>query len=405
MAGGVSERIRVVRVIARLNVGGPAIHATLLTERLDPARFESLLVTGTEEPGEGNYLALRGAGLERLHVIAALGREIRYRQDLTTLVTLTRLLRRVRPHIVHSHTAKGGTLGRLAARLAGVPIVLHTYHGHVFRGYFSPSRTRLFLAIERWLARRTDRLLTVSEAVRDDLLALGIGTPRQHMVVPLGLDLERFVECGRHRGALRAELGLPRDAPLVAIVARLVPIKAHEVFLQAAARVAHLVGDSRFLVIGDGERGPELRALAAGLGLGERVRFLGWRADIDRIYADVDVVALTSRNEGSPVSLIEAMAAARPVVATRVGGVPGLVEDGVSGCLVEPGDVEGVAAAIRDLLGDPERRRTLGMAGRKRVVPSLAATRLIADVERLYTDLVAEKLGTTRGDRRGGAGP
>jgi glycosyltransferase involved in cell wall biosynthesis len=397
-----SERIRVVRVIARLNVGGPAIHATLLTERLDPARFESLLVTGTEEPGEGNYLALRGTGLRSLHVIAALGREIRVWQDLTTLVKLTRLLRRVRPHIVHTHTAKGGTLGRLAARLARVPIVVHTYHGHVFRGYFSPARTRLFVAIERWLARRTDRILTVSEAVRDDLLALGIGTPRQHTVVPLGLDLERFVECDRHRGALRDELGLTRDAPLVAIVARLVPIKAHEVFLEAAARVARQVEASRFLVIGDGERGPELRALAARLGLGDRVQFLGWRADIDRIYADVDVVVLTSRNEGSPVSLIEAMAAARPVVATRVGGVPGLVEDGVTGCLLEPGDVEGLAAAIGDLLGDPERRRAMGMAGRKRVVPSLAAARLIADVERLYAHLVEEKLGGTRGHRRGG---
>jgi glycosyltransferase involved in cell wall biosynthesis len=389
----VSDRIRVVRVIARLNVGGPAIHATLLTERLDAARFDSLLVTGTEEPGEANYLTLRGTGLRPLHVIPALGREIRYRQDATALVELTRLLRRVRPHIVHTHTAKGGTLGRLAARWAGVPIILHTYHGHVFHGYFSRARTRVFVAIERWLARRTDRLLTVSDAVRDDLLALGIGTPDQHVVVPLGLDLERFVECDRHRGALRRELRVPDSAPLVGIVARLVPIKAHEVFLEAAGRVARLVEDSHFLVIGDGERGPELRALATRLGLGDRVRFLGWRADVDRIYADLDVVALTSRNEGSPVSLIEAMAAARPVVATRVGGVPALVEDRVSGHLVEPGDAPGLARAIQALLGDADRRRAMGMAGRKRVVPSLAADRLLADMERLYTDLLREKLG------------
>jgi glycosyltransferase involved in cell wall biosynthesis len=388
VAGG---RVRVVRVIARLNIGGPAMHAILLTERLDPTHFDSLLVAGSEEAREGNFLALRGASLASLHVIPGLGREIRGWQDLTTLVALVRLFRRVRPHIVHTHTAKAGVLGRLGAKIARVPVIVHTYHGHVFHGYFSPAKTRLFAAIERWLARRTDRLLTVSDTVRDDLLRLGIGTPEQHVVMPLGLELARFLECARHRGALRTELGVAMEAPLVGIVARLVPIKAHEVFLDAAVRLSQRFTDSHFLIVGDGEREPELRGLANRLGLGERVRFLGWRADVDRIYADLDVVVLTSRNEGSPVSLIEAMAAARPVVATRVGGVPDLVEDGVSGRLVASGDAEGVAAAIQDLLEDPERGRAMGMAGRKRVVPALGADRLLADMDGLYRRLIEEK--------------
>lgn len=383
-----TDRVRVLRVIARLNIGGPALHAVLLTERLDPARYDSLLVAGTEEPSEGNYLALQGRTLGTLVLIPALGREIRGFQDLAALFRLIRLIRRVRPHIVHTHTAKAGTLGRLAALLTGVPLLLHTYHGHVFHGYFSPAKTRCFLAIERWLARRTDRLLTVSETVRAELLALGIGTPEQLMVVPLGLELEPFLGCEPLRGQLRAELGLGEETLLVGIVARLVPIKAHELFLEAAAQVAHRVPRSRFLLVGDGERRAELEALVGRLGLEDRVCFLGWRRDLDRVYADLDLVALTSRNEGSPVSLIEAMAAGRAVVATRVGGVPDLVEDGVTGLLVPPEDSTAMAEAMSALLGDPERRRALGEAGRKRVSPAFGAERLLGDIDRLYTELL-----------------
>ncbi len=384
------DRIRILRVIARLNVGGPALHATLLTERLDAARYDSLLVTGTEYPREGNYLTLRGRPLERLVVLPTLGREIRGWQDATALVELTRLIRRVRPHIVHTHTAKAGTLGRLAARLAGVPVVVHTYHGHVFEGYFSPLKTRLFLSIERWLAGWTDRLITVSEAVRQDLLRLGIGNPERLRVVPLGLDLEPFLQCETRRGQLRAELGVS-DAPLVGIIARLVPIKRHEDFLAAAAARASRLPNCRFLVVGDGELRVGLEDRARALGLDGRIHFLGWRGDLPRIYADLDLVVLTSANEGLPVSLIEAMAAARAVVATRVGGVPDLVEDGVTGLLVPPKDPVALAEAMVALLSDPDRRQAMGDAGRKRVYPAYSAERLLLDMDRLYTELLAAR--------------
>jgi len=390
-AVAVSARVRVLRIIARLNIGGPALHATLLTERLSPERYDSLLVAGTEEPGEGNYLALRGQSLERLVVLPALGREIRGGQDLRALWQLVRLIRRVRPHIVHTHTAKAGTLGRLAARLAGVPVVVHTYHGHVLRGYFSPAKTRLFLVMERLLARWTDRLLAVSEVVRSELLDLGVGTPDRFLVVPLGLDLSRFLECERAGGQLRAELGLGDDVPLIGIVARLVPIKAHEVFLEAAARLAADVPECRFLIIGDGERRAQLEMMARRPELAGRVRFLGWRSDLDRVYADLDVVVLTSRNEGSPVSLIEALASARPVVATRVGGVPDVVEDGVAGLLVPPDDGIALAVAVRSLLADPERGHAMGTAGRKRVAAAYSAERLLGDVDRLYMELLLDR--------------
>jgi len=388
-----SRRIRVLRVIARLNIGGPALHATVLTERLDPSRYDSLLVAGTEEPGEGNYLDLQGKTLDRLYLLPLLGRKIRGLHDVIALGRLIALMRRVRPHIVHTHTAKAGALGRLAAHLTGVPVVLHTYHGHVFHGYFSPAMTRLFLFIERRLAKWTDRILTVSDAVRADLLRLQVGRADKLLVVPLGLDLGRFLHSESLGGQLRAELGLAGDVPLIGIVARLVSIKAHEVFLDAAAELVKLAPEAHFVVVGDGERRAELAELTDRLGLSRQVHFLGWRQDLDRIYADLDLVALTSRNEGSPVSLIEAMAAARAVVATRVGGVPDLVEDGVTGVLVPPGDPGALTSAMHALLEDRERRRMLGTAGRQRVAVTYTAERLLADMDRAYIRLLRRKLG------------
>ncbi len=388
MSAAAGERIRVLRIIARLNIGGPAIHATLLHERLDRQRFQSTLVTGTEEAGEGNYLELHGRTAD-VEIIPDLGREIRPLSDLQTLWRLVRLMRRLRPHVVHTHTAKAGAVGRAAAVLAGVPVVVHTFHGHVLRGYFSPAKTAVYRAIERGLASRTDRLLAVTTRVRDELVALGVGEAARYRAVPLGFDLAPLLSAERRRGELRAELDLG-DAPLVGIVARLVPIKAHEVFLAAAARVRAELPAARFLVVGDGELRQALEQQTAALGLADAVRFLGWRADIDRLYADLDVVALTSRNEGSPVALIEAMASGVPVVSTEVGGVADVVEHGVSGLLAPMDDAEGIAKHVLTLLAGPELRRTMGLHGRQTVAATYGADRLVSDIETLYEELLRE---------------
>jgi glycosyltransferase involved in cell wall biosynthesis len=384
------DRIRVLRVIARLNIGGPAIHATLLTARMDPAVYDSSLVSGSEDAAEGNYLALHDRTLEVISV-PELGREIRGLQDLTALRRLISLMRRTRPHIVHTHTAKAGTLGRIAAICTGVPIVVHTYHGHVLNGYFSPAKTWVFTMIERLLALGTTRLLAVSNRVRGELLEKGIGRPDRFQVVPLGFDLDVLQQASRRRGELRAELGLDANVPLIGIVARLVPIKAHEVFFDAAARIAAQLPEARFLIIGDGERRAELEALAARLGLTPRVHFLGWRGDLDRVYADLDVVVLTSKNEGSPVALIEGMAARRAVVSTAVGGVPDIVEHEKTGLLVPDGDGAAVAAAVLRLLADPELAARLGEAGQRASLSGFAASRLLADVDHLYQQLIRER--------------
>jgi len=275
--------------------------------------------------------------------------------------------------------------GRLAAWMCGVPAITTE---HNIDSWKSGRR----LAVDRRLLPITGAFVAVSDAVRADLLCLGVGRPEQVLVVPLGLDVDPFLRCEEARGELRAELGVG-DAPLVGIVARLVPIKRHEDFLSAAAVVASRLPQCRFLVVGGGELRRTLEGRARALGLDGRVRFLGWRGDLPRIYADLDLVVLTSGNEGLPVSLIEAMAAARAVVATRVGGVPDLVEDGVTGLLVPPGEPPALAEAIATLLADPELRRVMGEAGRKRVHPAYSVERLVRDIDRLYSDLVAEKLG------------
>ena len=380
------NQTRILRVIARLNIGGPARHVILLSARIDPARYSTLLLTGQEAPSEGNMNSLAKSVEVEPRVVAGLGREISLWRDLLAWFRLYRLCLHYRPHI-HTHTANAGVLGRLAARAARVPIIVHTYHGHVFQGYFSPLKSRLFLAIERWLGRSTHRLIAVSEAVRQDLLRLGIGTPERLVVIPLGLNLDPFLRCEDLRGQLRTELGLQPDTLLVGSVARLVPIKAHDVFLKAAAKVCVRFPQSRFLLVGDGERLAELQLLVERLGLREQVIFLGWRQDLDRVLADLDLVVLTSRNEGSPVCLIEAMAAARPVVATRVGGVGDVVDDGITGSLVAADKPEDVADAIVELLGDEKRRRAMGEAARERV-PRFGIDRLVSDIDRLYGNLL-----------------
>jgi glycosyltransferase involved in cell wall biosynthesis len=300
-------------------------------------------------------------------------------------------MRRERPHIVHTHTATAGLLGRLAARLAGVPVILHTFHGHVLRGYFGPIRSKALVWMERFLARLSDRIVTVSEGQRQELAGYGIAALEKITVVPLGFELEDLLACQSYRGELRRELGLGDENKLVGIVARLVPIKNHRLFLQAAQVVAEAIPQARVLVVGDGELREELEAYAHDLGLDGKALFTGWRRDLPRLYADLDVVALTSINEGTPVSLIEAMAAAVPVVATAVGGVPDVVVDGETGYLVKEGDVKGMAEAIMELLRDPKKARQMGQQGRETVYPRFASQTLIANAEGLYVDLLRQK--------------
>jgi glycosyltransferase involved in cell wall biosynthesis len=375
--------IRVMRIIARLNIGGPAIHVCLLTAGMKTDGFSSQLVTGHVGANEGDmsYLA-REYAVEPVFV-RGLGREISLVDDVRAFATLVRLMRRERPHVVHTHTAKAGFLGRLAAALCGVPVIVHTFHGHTFRGYFGPLKTRLFILLEQITARITDVILTISERLRADLVGFRIAPPDKIRVIPLGLDLDRLVHLDRAQGRLRHDLGIPVDSPLIGIVGRLVRIKNHDLFLQAAHIVAEQIPQARFVVVGDGDRRAELEAAVHQMALADKILFLGWRREIELVYADLDILALTSDNEGTPVSIIEAMAARVPVVATRVGGVPDVLQDGALGTLVEPGDPDSLASAMQQMIRSGKDVRQLEKA-QAIALETYSSQRLIADLQQLY---------------------
>jgi glycosyltransferase involved in cell wall biosynthesis len=382
--------LRVLRVFSRLNIGGPSVHVILLSAGLRPLGYETRLVVGKEAPREGNMLALAAEKNVVCEAMAGLGREIAPLSDLRALWGLLRLMRSWRPHIVHTHTAKAGLLGRVAARAARVPTVVHTYHGHVLRGYFSPAKEALFRRLERGLAAAADALVAVSESVKRDLVELAVAPAEKIRVVPLGLDLAHLAG-ELPRGVLRREAGIPDEAPLVGMVGRLVPIKDAPTFLEAARLVREKSPGARFALVGDGEERPALEALARELGLDGAVAFFGWRRDLAAVYGDFDVVVNASRNEGTPVALIEALAAARPVVATRVGGTPDLLGAGELGRLVPPGDAGALARAVLETLTGSEAARAVARAGREHVLERHSADRLVRDVDALYRELRARK--------------
>ena len=363
----------------RLNIGGPAHHCLVLTKGLAD-EFPTTLAAGRPSAEEGE-LGDPDVPVRRL----PLTRSLQPATDVQALAATRTLLREVRPAILHTHMAKAGTVGRTAAiAVRPRPVTLHTFHGHVLDGYFRPSVARAFHQVERTLARFTDVLIAVSPQVRDDLLALGIGTPERWRVVPLGLRLDGFAAVTGPSGRLRDRLGLSADVPLVGALGRIVPIKDLATMVRAVARLdgVHLA------LIGDGSQRDELEALVASLGVGGRVHLPGWADDVPGWVADLDVVCLTSRSEGTPVALIEALAAGCPVVATSVGGVPFVVDDGATGWLVPPGDPAAVAEAVGACLSDPGEAGRRAAAGRTEVLARFTADRLVADIRALYRELV-----------------
>jgi glycosyltransferase involved in cell wall biosynthesis len=424
--------VRVVRINARLNVGGIARHVAWLTAGLRPAGFESVLIAGTLPPGEDDMSDFaRAQGVEPL-VIPEMSREISPR-DLVTVWKLYRLFVRLRPAVVHTHAAKAGAVGRLAGllyrwltpgTLVGRPRacrVVHTYHGHVFHSYYGRWKTWLFLTIEKVLARTmTDRIVVISPQQFHEIHGkFGVGRGEQFAVIPLGLDLGAYDGWAGRRHVVRDELGAAADDVLVGIVGRLTEIKNHGLFLEAAARFlrehaaapltlpsppggeGRVRGRVQFVVIGNGHLRAGLEARARALGLGQAVRFLGMREDPENFYPALDVVALTSHNEGTPLTLIEAMANARAVIATNVGGVVDLLgparmgapaggwtlcERGLS---VPPGDAAAFSNGLGRLVADTRLRRDLGDRGRAFVEGHYAKERLLRDMVALYDELLS----------------
>ncbi|MEC9000221.1 MAG: glycosyltransferase [Actinomycetota bacterium] len=372
--------IRVLRIIARMNVGGPAWQTSVLTRGLPDHGIETRLVVGTVGPGEEDFVSLRDPDLP-LVTVPGLGRSVRLFGDIRALASLVAEIRRYRPHVVHTHTAKAGVLGRLAAVLAGVPVRVHTFHGHLLRGYFPPLLTRLVVLVERALARRTTIVVAVGERVRDEVLAAGIGRPDRMVAIAPGVAEPPAVD----RSTVRASLGIPSDVPVALFIGRLTPIKRVDRLLAAFAEVLEGVPDAVLVVAGEGDRLDGLVAEAADLG--DAVRFIGWQADVHRLYAMADVVVIASDNEGMPVTLIEAAMVGVPAVTTDVGSAAEVVEDGVTGLVVPP-DARSLAAGLVDVLADGDRRAEMGRAARDRARLSFGASRLVSDHVVLYRRLL-----------------
>jgi glycosyltransferase involved in cell wall biosynthesis len=377
------RRPRVLRIITRLAVSGVSTHVTLANQLLTRRGWETLLVHGRVQPDELEIdLPIADVATQR---IDSLARPVAPISDMRAAASLLGVVRTFRPDIIHTHHSKAGLLGRSVAMVADIPRV-HTFHGHVFEGYFGPRTSMAIVTAERLLAGRTSRLIALSPLQRDDLLSRGIGRPDRFEIVPLGLDLERFRAVDR--GEARSRLGLPPNAIIVVMVGRLVPIKRVDRLVRVFANLYGRRPDAHLYVIGDGSERAAAEDQAVAAGVGDAITFCGWRSDTATWYAAADFVVLSSDNEGTPLALIEAAAAGRPAVATSVGGVADVVIDGVTGLLAPAIDEGALTDAMCRLADDPRLRARLGAAA-PAAADRFGIGRLVDDLERIYCDLLA----------------
>jgi glycosyltransferase involved in cell wall biosynthesis len=401
-----TKKIKILRVVSRLNIGGPTLNVKYLTEGFDGDKYETRLISGSISPNEGDMSYItqfeRGIKID----VPELQREINIIKDTISLLKILKIVVSYRPNIIHSHTSKAGTIARCAATLYNLfsrekTIIVHTYHGHVLEGYFSAVKTKLVFIIEKLLARITDAIIAISQTQKWELTEkYRLSTAGNVHIINLGFDLSRFLNI-RGKGILRSTFGVDDQTIVVGIVGRLAPIKNHQLFLDAAKLVVEQYPKKaiQFAIIGDGELKMRLKDYARAIGIENNVIFYGWEKKIERIYADLDILVLTSNNEGTPVSIIESMAASVPVVTTGVGGIKDLLgrieigsqtKDGFSICergvLCPKGNANAVASGIQYLIESDNRE--LVMKAREYVFGNYTEKQLIERMEHLYNHLI-----------------
>ena len=391
-----ARALRVARVLTRPGVGGAAKHVALLQRGLADD-FDARLYCGPPDAREGSYFTLHDLKL-RPHFIGSLRRDAAPTRELRALRELVHEFRRFRPDICDTHLSKAGVLGRVAARLAGVPIRIHTFHVNIFEGYdWRPFERPLYLNLERFAARDSDRLICLSQELGAQLRELGIGELWQYRAITLGVDLAPFrgteTQIAAARAQIRAELNVAPDAPLVGVVARLAPVKSIKTALQTAALLHQTRPDVHFVFVGEGPSRARLETLARELNIAGRAHFLGLRSDIANLNWAFDCVLLTSLQEGTPISIIENLAAARPVVATDVGGVRRLIEHETTGLLIPPRDANAAKNAVLRALNDSQSARAWGECGRARMEREWSLERMLEQHRALYREVWEEKCG------------
>jgi glycosyltransferase involved in cell wall biosynthesis len=367
-------RIKVIHVITRFDKGGSAENTFLTVKGLDKDTYDILLIVGSSQESamrdeerkasHDNLSEAEHSGV-RIMMIEKLVRNVHPLNDLCTLLTLMSIFRKERPHIVHTHTSKAGILGRWAAWLSKVPVIIHTPHGHVFRGYFNRWISLFYVLLERWTAFITDKIIVLTEQEKKDHLSFHIAPENKFEVIHSGVDLSKFHPVQFDSVRFKNVLGIPDEAIIVGTVGRLTPIKGHRYLIEAAKDIVEEYPETYFLFLGDGELSSELRSLAIKLGVNENIRFLGWRPDVAEILSIFDIFVFPSLNEGMGKAVVEAMSLGKPIIASRVGGILDLIIDGVNGLLVRPADSKILSASIKTLLFDPARMEKMGKEGKR----------------------------------------
>ena len=386
---------KVLRIINRFNIGGPTYNATFLT-RFISDDFETLLIGGLPEEGEADSLHIPGEYGVQPRILEELKRKPDFKSDREAYKKIKEIIREFKPDIVHTHASKAGALGRRAAFACKVPVVVHTFHGHVFHSYFSPLKTMLYKAIERRLAKKSSGIIAISDIQKQELSRIHKICPdRKIKVIPLGFDLEKFrVNLGEKRKEIRAKYALREDEVAVAIIGRLAPIKNHDFFLGVVNSLLEQgISNVRFFIVGDGELKDHVTASSMEINqrFGEKVVLTSWIRDIASFNAGMDVICLTSNNEGTPVSLIEAQACNVPVITTDVGGVRDIVSEGHTGYIIPKGDLKQFAQKLGLLIENEEIRRKMSQNGWDFVREKFNYTRLAADMEKYYRELLDKK--------------
>lgn len=389
------EKIRVLRIINRFNIGGPTYNATLLSRFLDD-RFETLLVGGLPEEGETDSLYIpEQYGLKPV-LIPEMKREPNFRSDRAAYNKLIKIIEEFKPHIVHTHAAKAGALGRRAAVKCGVPIIVHTYHGHVFHSYFGKVKTNVFKLIERRLAKKTTRIVAISEIQKKELsIDHSICPLDQISVIPLGFDLNPFHQAGiENREAKRKELHLEENEIAIALIGRFAPVKNHKLLFDALEEILPQIKEKiKVFIVGDGSEREYIEERTVGLNKNypNTVFLTSWIKDIASFNAGMDIICLCSLNEGTPVSLIEAQAGNIPVLTTDVGGVRDIIVEGETGFVVPSNDLQAFAEKLKQLIVNEKKRLEMSQNGWTHVRDKFSYQRLASDVANLYEKLLKEK--------------
>lgn len=389
------SKMKVLRIINRFNLGGPTYNAGYLTRFMGP-EYETMLIGGSPLPDEAHSgFILDNMGVAYIE-IPEMGRSINPFNDLRAFWKIRSIMKQYKPDIVHTHAAKAGVLGRLAAVWCGVPVVVHTYHGHVFSGYFSGWKTALIKAVERWMARRSSAIITISrEQYTQIVVDHAICPASKAHVIPLGFDLQRFAQNQeKNREQFRAKYGIKPHEVAIGIIGRFAPVKNHTLFFDALAILAKANHQFKALVIGDGNAKSHFLEYTSALKSTDsdfensKVLFTSWIKEMEVAMAGLDIVVLTSVNEGTPVSLIEAQAAGVPIITTNVGGVRDCMLPETTGLLVEDFDSKSIANAMVQLINNPELRAQMGKEGSVYVNAHFSYQRLVADMKRLYKSLL-----------------